>query len=50
MCRRSFVVHDQSTCAEVGRVQGEIAFVVRALKRADRGAFQHDVVNDSIEN
>ena len=31
-------------------MQDEIPFLVRALKRANRGAFQHDVVNDSIEN
>jgi hypothetical protein len=36
--------------ARRGPVQDEIAFLVRALKRADRGTFQHDVVSDSIEN
>jgi hypothetical protein len=33
-----------------GRVQSEIAFVIAALKRLDRCAFQHDFIPDSIEN
>jgi hypothetical protein len=33
-----------------GRVQCEIAFLVRTLSGVDSGAFQHDVVNDFIEN
>jgi hypothetical protein len=31
-------------------VQDEIAFLVRALSRADSGAFLQDVVSDAVEN
>jgi hypothetical protein len=33
-----------------GGVQDEIAFLVRALKRANSGAFLHGVVNEFVEN
>jgi hypothetical protein len=48
--RSSDVCDPTSAWAGRGRVQGEIAFMVRALKRADRGAFLHDVLNDFVEN
>jgi hypothetical protein len=32
------------------RVEDEIAFLVRALSRADSGAFLQDVVSDAVEN
>jgi hypothetical protein len=41
---------DESTFAGRARVEDEIALLVRALSRADSGAFLHDVVSDAFEN
>ena len=53
----SFVVHEHTVSdlrtavvTRRGRAQDEIAFLVRARKRADSGAFLPDVVNDAAEN